>query len=222
MQLSRSLVGIAADSATTVEIDHSVISFTGGPGFFARHAQAKISNTLFYRNGTQAVALTFGGDYEIVYCTMASFGNASEALLMNNFYCSDPLCSSGVALNKLTGRIYNSMMVGSSSDEVWMIDAGAVGQGLLDVQMRNNIVVVDELLDPNNYPQFFTSICFECFEYAPGDTLFADMNKDDYHLDSLSIAEMKARPFTGITDDLEGHVRDVVLPDIGCYEYKGN
>jgi len=220
MHLSNALIGIVADSATRVSIDHSILAFTDGPGFFARHAEAQVSNSLFYENGSQAIALTYGGNYEINYCTMANYGNTTEALLLNDFYCNDPLCSDGVFLNKLTARINNSIMVGSSTDEVWMSDAGNPADGWLDILMHNNIVIVDDLVKSDQYPQFFTEFCIDCFEFVSGNLLFEDLQKDDYHLDSLSIAEQKAIPVPGITDDLEGGVRDVIMPDIGCYEYK--
>ena len=220
MQLSSGLVGIAADSLATVDIDHSSISYTAGPGFFGRHAQARISNSLFYENGGQAVALTFGGDYEITYCTMANFGNDKEALLMTDFYCSDPLCTEGLLLNALNVTVANSIMIGSSTDEVWMVDAGTPQQALLNVFMQNNMVVVDELLDPDNYPQFFSTICLDCFEYNFSDTLFVDMAKNNYHLDTMSVAEMKGKPIVNIIDDLDGNLRDLLLPDLGCYEFQ--
>lgn len=219
MQLSSAIAGITADSACTVNIDHSIIAYTGGPGFFARHASAGVSNSLFYENGGQAIALTYGGEYDIEYCTLSSFGNSAEALLMTNYYCSDPLCSDGPSLNKFTGRIRNSILVGSSTDEVWMVDAGMPEQQLLDVQMENNIVVVDELLNEENYPLFFENTCIGCFEYAYGDILFADLFKDNFHLDTMSVALMKAKPLPAVTDDLEGNMRDPVMPDLGCYEF---
>jgi len=220
LQLKNALIGIVADSASTVSIDHSIIAFTDGAGFFARHATAQISNSLFYENGGQAIALTYGGNYEVNYCTLSNYGNTAEALSMNDFYCTDPLCSGGALLNKLTARINNSIMVGSSTDELWINDAGTPGDGLLDILMHNNIVIVDDLVKNDKYPQFFSTICLDCFEYMPGDTLFEDLQKDDYHLDSLSIAEQKGIPLPGFTDDLEGNLRDALMPDIGCYERK--
>ena len=44
MRLTSGIVGISADSASQVDMDHCSISFTAGPGFFARHAKANISN----------------------------------------------------------------------------------------------------------------------------------------------------------------------------------
>lgn len=218
--LNSGLVGISADSASVVSIDHSIIAFTGGPGFFARHATASVSNSLFYENGTQAIAISYGGNYDITYCTLANFGNDSEALLMNNFYCSDILCSEGALFNKLISRVRNSIVVGSSTDELWMIDASDPPGIMFDVIMQNNIVVIDELLDPDNFPTFFETICTGCFEWNQGDTLFTDISKYNFQLDTSSIAEMKAIPIPGITDDLIGNIRDAVMPDIGCYEFQ--
>ena len=220
VQMKNALVAIAADSASIVNIDHSILAFTDGPGFFARHANAQISNSLFYENGTQGIALTYGGNYDVNYCTMANFNNTAEAFLINNFYCTDPLCSEGAFLNKLTVRVNNSIMVGTASDEVWMVDASNPGDGLFDVFMQNNIVVVDDLVKSDQYPEFFNELCLACFEYAPGDTLFENQLEYDYHLDSLSIAEEKAIPLPGFLDDLEKNMRDPVRPDIGCYEYQ--
>ncbi|HUR30530.1 MAG TPA: right-handed parallel beta-helix repeat-containing protein [Saprospiraceae bacterium] len=218
--LTSGIVGISSDSASNVSIDHCVIAFTGGPGFFGRHSSAKISNSLFYENGTQSVALTYGGNYEITYCTMANFGNDREALLMNNFFCSDLLCTEGTQINKLDALVRNSIIVGSSSDELWMVDAFDPAGEMFDVTMQNNIVVVEDLLDSDNYPAFFETICSNCFEWMFSDTLFVDMNKYDYHLDTASVAEMKAIPIPGFIDDLDGNLRDVLLPDIGCYEFQ--
>ena len=218
--ITNGIVGISADSATTLNVDHSVISFTSGPGIFARHATASVSNSLFYENGSQAIALTYGGTYDITYCTMASFGNDREAMLLNNFYCSDLLCSEGIQFNKIQGKVINCIIVGSSTDELWMVDASEPAGEMFDVMMNNNIVVVDELLDPDNFPSFFETICTGCFEYMFGDTLFVDMSKYNYHLDTASVAEMKAVPVPGIPDDLDNKLRDAVRPDIGCYEFQ--
>lgn len=218
--ITSGIVGISADSASSVIIDHSIISYTRGPGFFARHANADVTNSLFYENGSQAVALTYGGNYNVQYCTMSNFGNDREAMLLNNFYCSDILCSDGVQLNKLTCTVDNCIVIGSSSDELWLADAAEPKGELFDVMMRNNIVVVDDILDPDNYPDFFSSVCAACFEWMPGDTLFLDMHKHNYQLDTNSIAEMKAIPIPGIIDDLENHPRDLIMPDIGAYEFR--
>ena len=50
--------------------------------------------------------------------------------------------------------------------------------------------------------------------------LFVSINEDDYHLDTLSVAEEKGIPIPGIFIDLEGNDRDAAAPDVGCFEYQ--
>jgi hypothetical protein len=81
------------------------------------------------------------------------------------------------------------------------------------------IVRVDELLDLNTgFPDFFDH-CNACLTPASQDALFVSINEDDYHLDTLSVAEEMAKPIPGIGFDLIGTERDPVKPDIGCFEY---
>ncbi|NNF22645.1 MAG: right-handed parallel beta-helix repeat-containing protein, partial [Saprospiraceae bacterium] len=117
-QIQNSIVGIAADSASQLTLDKVTINATSGIGLFARNASITATNCLFYDNGTQSVALTYGGDYQFDYCTLSSFGNDGDALLANNFYCSDPLCLEEVRVSPLQMNLRNCIMVGSSGDEI--------------------------------------------------------------------------------------------------------
>ena len=209
---------IVADSATRVDLESCIIHGTAGAGLFARHAQVHARNCLFYDNGTNGVVLTYGGSHQFDYCTIASFGNDATALALTNFYCPDPLCEEGLFVNKLDALFRNTIIVGSSSDELTLSDADP-SQSLFDVSFLNCIVQVDELLDPDAYPDFFASLCADCIRYAFGDTLFAGEQEEDFHLDTLSIAEEKALPLPQILLDLDGRMRDPGTPDVGCYEY---
>jgi hypothetical protein len=209
---------IVIDSAATLELESCILHSTAGPGLFARHAEVTARNCLFYDNGTSSVALTYGGNHIFDYCTIASSGNDAPALALTNFYCPDPLCQEGVFVNKLNARFRNSIIIGSSNDEIVLSDV-APGEGLFDVLLQNCIVKVRDILKPEQYPEFFNTLCQGCTEYSFGDTLFADESELDYHLDTLSIAEEQAAVISGIITDLDGRMRDQVSPDIGCYEY---
>ena len=50
--------------------------------------------------------------------------------------------------------------------------------------------------------------------------IFKKPSDANYRLDTLSVAEMKALPISNILNDLEGKLRDVKTPDIGCYEFQ--
>ena len=112
----------------------------------------------------------------------------------------------------------NSIIVGSSADEILLSDA-APGEGKFDILFRNCIVQVKDILKPEQYPDFLTTQCENCITYTFGDTLFANQEGSDFHLDSLSIAEEHALVLPGIQVDLDERLRDPVNPDIGCYEY---
>lgn len=216
-KISQGAVGIYADSASQVSISNSVISNTDGPGLLTRHAKADVTNSLFYSNVLEGIAFTFGGEYTINYCTVANFGNTRSALHLNNFYCYDQLCEF-VLSNPLTTEINNSIFVGSSTDEISLSDGNEMEPSFFNVSMKGCVVVTDDLLKPEFYPDFFETICSPCFEWTLPEPLFTDISNDDYHLDSLSIAEEKAIPLNTIQTDIEGNSRDALRPDSGCYE----
>lgn len=215
--ISQGAVGIYADSASQLTVSNSIIFNTDGPGLLTRHAKADITNSLFYSNGFEGIALTFGGEYSINYCTVANFGNTRSAIHMSNFHCYDPLCEVSL-LNPLSAQIANSIFVGSSTDEISISDANKDDSSFFGLEMKGCIVVTNDLLKPQFYPDFFTTICNPCYEWSLSDPLFKSISMDDYHLDSLSLALQKALPLPFIMTDIEGNSRDAVTPDIGCYE----
>ena len=212
---------VVVDSAAELQMANCILHGTAGPGLFARHASVSATNCLFYDNGTSGVVLTYGGNYALDYCTIVNSGNTDPALTLTNFYCSDPLCQEGVFVNPLNALFRNGIIIGSSGDELVLSDA-APGQGAFDILFRNCIVQVRDLLNADQYPDFYETLCLNCIPYTFGDTLFADAGEDDFHLDSLSVAENQAMVLPGILSDLDGRMRDMQTPDIGCYEYFPN
>ena len=70
----------------------------------------------------------------------------------------------------------------------------------------------------DQYPDFLTD-CENCILYDRREALFFDANEEDYHLDTLSIAENNGIFIPSLPLDLDGVARDIENPDIGCYEY---
>ncbi len=219
--IRNAVTAIGIDSAATLSLTSSVLHSAAGSGLFARHATVTAVNSLFYDNASAGVALTFGGNYSFDFCTIASFGNGTEALIVNNFYCSDQLCSQGALVTDIDAIFSNTIIVGSARDEILLVNAAPdLPEIDFNIEMRNCIVQVDALLDDDRVPDFFTDICSDCITYEFGDTLFVDHEMFDYHLDTLSIAEEKAISLPGVITDLDGFMRDPLNPDIGCYEYQ--
>jgi hypothetical protein len=79
-------------------------------------------------------------------------------------------------------------------------------------------VRVGDLLKPTAFPNFLNN-CKNCLQPASKDRVFKDTDKNNYELDSLSVAYKKALPIQNLTIDLLGKTRKV-MPDIGCYERK--
>ena len=78
---------------------------------------------------------------------------------------------------------------------------------------------VDDLLDDNQFPDFFDH-CFDCIELESSDPLFLDQSMLDFRLDTSSIAQDQAIPIPSIQFDIIGELRDMVTPDMGCYELR--
>ncbi len=139
----------------------------------------------------------------------------ASALSVSNALCLDQLCSQYRA-NDLTANFTNSVIFGSRRDE---ISLSAVPEAAFNYVFDHCIVKVDELNDAEgNFADFFDH-CPNCINGSRDDALFADVDEEDYHLDTLSIAEGMALPLPSIRLDLDGQDRDPAMPDIGCYEY---
>ncbi len=218
--IKNSIFGMWLDSLAEAKVDHSRIMNTSNAGLINIHSKMEMNNSLIHSNGGPAVQCIYGGEYEFNYCTFASYGNDVEAFWLNNFLCRDPLqlCFE-FSVNPLNAEITNSIIVGSQDDELILDDITFGAPGNFNYQFTNSIVRVDELLD--SIPNFFDN-CIDCINInsSDNDTLFVDLDIQDYHLDTMSVAENRAIPLSNLTDDLDAKPRDAVSPDIGCYEFQ--
>ncbi len=221
--IKNSLFGVYVDSSAEVSLKNVAIYNTSGAGLFAYHAKVAAENCLFYNNGTNNVQLGYGGTYNFTYCTLANYGTDASALSMGNGICDDPLCENPPRINKLTAKFLNCILFGSKRDEIVITDfTGEQGRNpfQLDYSFQNCIIRADQIDNANlGIPDFFDH-CIASINAKPQDALFVNTNEEDFHLDTLSIAEGMAIPVPGILIDLEGVERDPLNPDIGCFEYK--
>ena len=207
--------GIIADSSSTLIIENSQILNAISAGLIAIHSRVNAENCLFAGNGGNAVQLEYGGSYDFTYCTLASYGVDNAALRMTNVRCLDQFCQNA-RLNDLKVQFKNSIIFGSSSDEIEFFDAE---QALFDYNFENCIVRVQDLVDEDDTPDFFDH-CIPC-QPGAGESnivLFKDPSEGDYTLDSLSIADGFGIPIFNQTIDILGVTRDVSMPDVGCFE----
>ncbi len=212
-------VGVRVDSAARLELSKVSIANASSAGIIGIHSQIKGSNVLVYHTASQSLLLTYGGDYSFYHSTFANYGNQSAAVHFDNFRCTDPpLCQGNIFLNPLKVRFKNCIFTGNDRDEVNPYDwTEGEDPSMFDYEMTNCAVTVDEILDPDLYPEFFNH-CTDCLRLSFDDLLFLDGEHDDYRLDTMSVVIDKGIIIPEVNDDINGTPRDL-MPDIGCFEF---
>jgi len=208
------------DSAAQVTIESSEIYNTSSAGIIGVNADITARNTLIHSNGQSCANLTYGGDYLFEHCTFASYGNQSSAVRFDNFRCTDPpLCQELVFVDRLDTRFVNCVFAGNDKDEIFPVDwTGGDEPDLFNFLFINCAVTIDEILEPNLYPNFYDN-CEGCFPITVNDTLFFDLDNNEYRLDTMSIAIDRGVLVPATTTDINDDPRDA-MPDVGAYEFQ--
>ncbi len=215
--VKNSIVGVRADS-TDLTLKNVQFYNTSSSGLISVRSDITAENSLFHSNGGNCVQLEYGGSHNFTYCTLASYGVDASALRMTNVLCLDQFCND-YRSHALDANFTNSIVFGSRRDEISLFK---VPDTNFDYGFKNCIVRIDELDDEGDFTNFFEN-CLPCTNADNNDALFFDVDEDDYHLDTLSIAEGQAVPILSpivIDKDLDGNDRDATTPDMGCFEYQ--
>jgi Right handed beta helix region len=220
--IRNSQIGIYVDSAASLTIKNSKIYNTESSGLFGERATITAENCLFYESGGNAVQLTYGGMYDLKYCTMTSYGQ-SPALSSRNWKCIEydvlNQCSKA-AVYPLSMNLTNCVVYGSREDQIELSDATKDITTDFNFSFKNCVVRVKELATTKGgFPNFLTTNCVDCINAPTTAKLFRKPSIGDFHLDTLSVAEQKAFPIPAITTDLDRKARDLQKPDIGCFEF---
>ncbi|WP_235296745.1 hypothetical protein [Portibacter marinus] len=214
------ITGITIDSLGELELDAVEVSNHATRALVSFHVgQLNIKNSLFHSAGAETLLVKYGGEVNIDYSTIAGYdGNQVASLYADNFRCTDEIFCSPILVNPLFINLRNTVIAGQSEDEILFVD-GTFNEepNVFNYQLTNCALDIDTLL--NVFPNFFDQ-CENCLTINKSENLFADLDEKNFHLDTLSQLEMQAIPLSGIFSDLDGNLRDVEKPDIGCYEYQ--
>ena len=213
--IKNSIVGVRVDSAAQLQLKSAQIFNTSGSGLIGLHADISAENSLFHSNGSNSVQLEYGGNYDFKYCTLASYGVDASALRMTNVLCLDQLCQQ-YRVNDLDAELKNTIVFGSRRDEISLLSASEAD---FNYNFQNCVVRVDELDDEPPFDNFFQN-CDPCINGDNNTILFANIDENDYRLDTISVAEEQAMVIPAIQIDLDRNDRDPEKPDIGAYEYQ--
>ncbi|MEZ4983637.1 MAG: right-handed parallel beta-helix repeat-containing protein [Saprospiraceae bacterium] len=217
--IKNSIFGVYVDSAAEMTLRNVKIHTTSSSGLLGIHSKVNASNCLLFDNGGNAIQFTHGGEYQLDFCTVASFGVDASALALNNFQCYDNDCEVS-SVYPLQANVTNCIFFGSRRDEIIIQDAtDRMEANFFRLNMQHCLVKVDQLLTRNDaqYGDFFSTYCLNCVNGESSSALFLDRAMDDYHLDTLSIAQDRGITLPLFPLDIDGTPRDA-MPDIGCYE----
>ncbi|HNG88794.1 MAG TPA: right-handed parallel beta-helix repeat-containing protein, partial [Saprospiraceae bacterium] len=179
--IRNSIIGVRVDSAADLRLSNTQIYRTTSPALIGLRAKIEADNCLFYDNGGYCIQLEWGGDYRFSYCTAASVGIDGDALRLSNALCLDQQCLN-YSLHPLRARFQNCIFYGSRADQITLFDRESNPQNF-DYEFKNCLVRVKDLLKANQYPDFFDH-CQPCRNVDTRDTIFLDVNKDNYRLDT--------------------------------------
>ncbi len=216
--IENSVVGVSVDSTATLRMVGCQIAHTSSSAVVTAHSTVYAENCLFYDNSAYGLHLNYGGTYTFNYCTISNYDNQDQALFLNNFRCYDSDCSV-IGINDTRARFNNCIFMGNGDDEIGLTNISEDNSVEFDYQFSNSIVIVDELLDADAFPNFFDR-CTDCKNLTRTDSLFIDLEGFDFHLDTMSVAIDMASPINNIDFDIEDNPRTLDMPDIGCYEFQ--
>ncbi|PHI18799.1 hypothetical protein CEQ90_16220 [Lewinellaceae bacterium SD302] len=223
-QLLHGIQGIVVDSLAELEISNTRIAYTLGSAISGRNGTVLAENCLFHDNFGNTIQFIQGARLRLDHCTLANYGTDASALVLQNFECFDEECEN-FAVVPVQLLVRNSIIAGSRSDELRFIDGVDPPDPLaFQVEIINSVVRVEDLLEQEEgrYADFFETLCQGCYNLQPFDPLFLSLDEDDYHLDTLSVAEELGQTvIPGLELDLEGIVRMEPV-DAGALEREEN
>ncbi len=217
-QITQANSGLEIDSAASLVINNTEIQSTSGPGIRTRFSQVNMTNCLVVGSGKFNVYFEYGGDYDIQYCTFSNFGAEEFALGAVNYFDPNPGDASiPLRYNPLKLRMTNSIL---ATDHPISI---VIGEGdhpeLVDYHIDHTMMTLSE--ENYNVNPELTTLCDSCYYFSPrteeADNIFIDRGEGDYHLDTMSWAEEKAKFLPDVLIDIEGIDRSA-KPDLGAYE----
>jgi len=211
-RIRNGIVGVFVDSLATLNVDHTEISYTSSAGIVGYAANVSGNNVLIHSNGGGALQAILGGRYRFDYSTFVNYGSRNPAVIVTNGF---QVNNQVFYVNQMDARFQNTIVYGSLNDEFALGDFDE--PNLLNYQLTNCILKSTDV--PVDRVEF-NDRCSTCF-FPPRDSaLFVNTLVDSFQLDTLSVAEGKAIPLPGITDDLIGNERDASTPDVGAFEYQ--
>jgi hypothetical protein len=192
-------------------LNECIIDNAYDAGIISINSSIRARNCLISNCGKNVV-LAKGGDYQFTHCTVASISNSyilhrDPVLFVSNYINvnNTPVTADLTAIFRNcifwgeTGTVDNEVIVAKSGSGVFNVN---FDYNLWKVQTAPSNIVANQIIN-NQHPAF--------------DSINVSGRFYSFRLKDSSPALNKATG-TGIVTDLDGNLRPVGLPDLGCYE----
>ena len=208
--------------AEKVNIQKTTISNMAGIGVFVRNANVDIENSQIDNIGTYNMAVTGGGNINVLNSTLANYwsgGNREDPMLfVSNRYSTGENSEESENLNILFG---NTIIYGSKEEELELDSAKSAEYNLT----FDHCVLRTELVTSDNTR--YKSCVINPSSVTIGDESFLpvykNQNAQDFSLfqESVAVDKGSIEILNLLTDktDILNNNRDAT-PDIGAFEYK--
>jgi hypothetical protein len=189
-------------------IEGSQIQYAFLDGIVAFTSNVKVVNTLITHFGQYGFGGLGGGNYELLYTTIASYRNILPRETPAMVF-ADYIPGTEIKEKPLSIRLINSIVFSdggnSFKDEV-----------LINTTKAPTLEIANNILRTDQYKIIFNNNG----NILNKEPVFKDTEKKIYTVDAKSPAIGAAKPIPGITTDLKGNVRSVNTPTIGALEFK--
>ncbi len=213
--IKNAITGVRTDSLAQLTMKGCSISNTGGPNVIARYSDIYAENSLFYGSSSYGLQLIYGGNYTFNFCTVGSYEGNNEAVILTDYYTTDPFNPAAYRTNPLNSAFTNCIFAGSDDDEIGLINWSR-DKSKFKYSFTNCAFKVKDLLKPENEPDFFEH-CTDYISLTGREKLFLDHRKYDFSPDTSSVILGKGISMSQIQVDIQGKARKSP-PDIGCFE----
>ncbi len=217
-EIKNAIIGIQVDTIAniakpTLDLTNTKIENMTSMGIYAQGSTIKAHNCVISNCGQYAIALTLGGDYEFIHCTIANYWNYStrntSSLLLNNYYTD---INNNIQLRALNNAYFgNCIIYGNKENEIVLDNNTNID---FNFKFDHCLVKIDPQTQTTNS---------EHFEEIIKNITPNFISKFDYNfqLDTLSVAKDIGKFEIGelFPFDINGNSRILDNgPDLGAFE----
>lgn len=220
--IRNSKIGLVIDSVGLAEnndirISNSKIEHVSGHGIIAQSAGLVVSNSVIADCGKSLAALTVGGRYEFVHCTLANYYGwgfrTHPSVIISNYFMDKT--NRPVISNIENAAFKNCIVYGRNENELLLdLKQSESEAEQLNVSFSNCLLKVGKSFNMSDKKIFHDII-------RDKDPRFVNPKENNFQLDTLSVAKDAGniRFAFGVSIDILGRSRiEDGLPDLGAYE----